>query len=142
VSLQGKVAVITGGSRGIGGACSKLLAARGARVVLSYLNNKERAENLVAEIAAAGGEAQAVQADARDAEQINRFIGQAYERYQRVDVLVSNAPAGFADRSFGEISWDEYGFVVNNCYLSREIKSEGGALRLSPATNTTSQREQ
>ena len=113
MSLQGKVAIITGGSRGIGGACSKLLASRGVHVVLSYLNNEERAEKLVAEIRASGGDAQAVQADVRDTEQTNYLIEKVIQTYQRIDIVVSSAPAGWVEKSFREIGWEEYRTVTD-----------------------------
>lgn len=71
-SLRGQVAIVTGGSRGIGAASSKLLASRGLRIVLSYLKQADRAESLVAEIRKTGGEALAVQSDVREADQRTR----------------------------------------------------------------------
>jgi 3-oxoacyl-[acyl-carrier protein] reductase len=112
-SLQGQVAIVTGGSRGIGGACSRLLAARGARVVLSYLNQADRAEKLVAEIREAGGDALAIQSDIRDANQIRHLFERTIATYNRIDIVVSNAPVGYVGKSFLEISWEEYRSVVD-----------------------------
>jgi len=76
-SLTGKTALVTGGSRGIGAACAKLLATRGAAVVLTYSKSADRAEALVAEIAATGGKAFAVEADAGDADAVKAGVAQA-----------------------------------------------------------------
>ena len=112
-SLKGQVAIVTGGSRGIGGACSRLLASRGVRVVLSYHNQTDRAEKLVAEIRQAGGDALAVQSDIRESEQIRHLFEQTIATYHRVDIVVSNAPVGYVGKSFREISWEEYRSVVD-----------------------------
>ena len=68
--LNGKVAFITGGSRGIGAAIARRLAKDGAAVVVTYVNGKEKAEAVVSEIVANGGKALALKADNRDASQI------------------------------------------------------------------------
>src|SRR5208283_1615204 len=110
--FMGKVAIITGGTRGIGASCAKMLAARGARVVVSYLKNKDRADSFVAQIQVEGGGAHAIQADVRNTEQINRLVEQTMEIYQRIDIAVSNAPAGWVESSFREIRWEDYLSVV------------------------------
>jgi len=112
-SLINQVAIITGGSRGIGGACSKLLAKRGAKVVFSYLNNAERAEELAAEICKEGGEALAVRSDIRNSEHIENLIEQTIKTFNRIDIVVSNAPVGFIGKTINEITWEEYQAVVN-----------------------------
>lgn len=91
MSLQGKVALVTGGGRGIGAATSKLLAARGARVAVNYLSNAQTAEGVVTEILAASGEALGIQADVRDPQQVARLVAEVVESYGRLDILVSNA---------------------------------------------------
>jgi 3-oxoacyl-[acyl-carrier protein] reductase len=112
-SLQGQVAIITGGSRGIGAACATLLAARGARVVVSYLSRADRAEQLVATIRAAGGDARAIRSDVREADQLRELVDQTIAAHGRVDIVVSNAPVGWAGKSFRDLSWDEYRAVVD-----------------------------
>ncbi len=112
-SLQGQVAIVTGGSRGIGAACARLLAARGARVVVSYLMQADRAESLVAEIRRAGGDALAVQSDVRESAQIRELFEQTMATHHRVDIVVSNAPVGWVGKSFRDISWDEYRSIVD-----------------------------
>lgn len=91
-SLTGKTALVTGGSRGIGAACAKLLAARGATVVVTYSKSADRADAVVAEIAAAGGKAFAVKADAGDADAVKAGVAQAIDRLGgSLDILVNNA---------------------------------------------------
>lgn len=113
MSLDGQVAIVTGGSRGIGAASSRLLASRGARVVLTYREQADRAEALVAEIRTAGGEAMALRSDVRDTDQIRQLAEHTIATYGRVDILVSNAPVGWSGKSFREISWDEFRSVVD-----------------------------
>ena len=91
-NLTGKTALVTGGSRGIGAACAKLLASRGATVVVTYSKSADRADTVVAEIAAAGGKAFAVKADAGDADAVKAGVVQAIDRLGgSLDILVNNA---------------------------------------------------
>ncbi|MER7789675.1 3-oxoacyl-ACP reductase family protein [Streptomyces sp. NPDC097640] len=89
--FESKVAVVTGGSRGIGAAVARRLADEGATVAIGYRGNKEAAEALVAELGARGGRAIAVQADAADPGQTRALIEQAVAEFGRLDVLVSCA---------------------------------------------------
>ena len=92
LDLSGKTALVTGGGRGIGAACAKLLAARGAAVAVTYSKSAEQAEQVVAEIKRSGGMAHAVQADAGDADAAKAGVKQAVERLGgRLDILVNNA---------------------------------------------------
>jgi NAD(P)-dependent dehydrogenase (short-subunit alcohol dehydrogenase family) len=87
MSLQGKVALVTGGGRGIGADTTTLLAARGARVAVNYLSNAQAAEGVVTAIRAASGEAFAVQADVRDAHQVARLVASVIDSYGRLNIL-------------------------------------------------------
>ncbi len=90
--LSGKTALVTGGSRGIGAACARLLAARGAAVVVTYSKSAEQAEKVVASITGSGGAAYAIKADAADADAARAGIAQAVEKLGgRLDILVNNA---------------------------------------------------
>lgn len=90
-NLNGKAALITGGSRGVGAATAKALAAQGAFVTLTYAQSAEGAQNLVQEIEAAGGKAQAVQADNRDEMAMAAAVEAATKYHDGLDVLVNNA---------------------------------------------------
>ncbi|HJV03103.1 MAG TPA: SDR family oxidoreductase [Burkholderiaceae bacterium] len=89
--LNGKVAFINGGSRGIGAATARRLARDGATVAIGYAASAQAAEMLVAEIAAAGGTAVAIHADAADAAALTRAIDSVAERFGRLDILVNSA---------------------------------------------------
>ncbi|TWI69727.1 3-oxoacyl-[acyl-carrier protein] reductase [Pseudoduganella lurida] len=89
--LAGKVAFINGGSRGIGAATARRLAADGATVAIGYAASTAAAEALVADITAAGGTALAIRADAADAAALADAIDSVAARYGRLDILVNNA---------------------------------------------------
>lgn len=89
--LDGKVAVVTGASLGIGAGIAERLASEGAAVVVNYGRNQEAADALVSRIQAAGGKAVAVQADLRDREQLRQLIAAAVTAFGRLDILVNNA---------------------------------------------------
>ena len=89
--LDKKVALVTGASRGIGAAIAKKLAGDGVFVIVNYNGSKERAESVVNDIKAAGGEAVAVQCDVSDFEACGAFITDLIKTYGRLDILVNNA---------------------------------------------------
>ncbi|RME35417.1 MAG: 3-oxoacyl-[acyl-carrier-protein] reductase [Thermoflexia bacterium] len=90
-TLEGRIAVVTGASRGIGRAIALELARRGARVVVNYHRNAAAAEEVVAAIRAGGGEALAVGADVSDFQQAQALIQTALNALGRIDILVNNA---------------------------------------------------
>jgi 3-oxoacyl-[acyl-carrier protein] reductase len=89
--LAGKVAVVTGASKGIGAAIAKQLAAEGASVVVNYASSKTGADKVVAEITGAGGKAVAVQGDVARKADIERLFTETKKTFGRLDVLVNNA---------------------------------------------------
>lgn len=90
-ALQGKVAFVTGGARGIGAATVQRLASEGAAVVFTYAGARERAEALVAQIRQTGGQAMALQADSGEPLQLREAIHKAAALHGRIDILVNNA---------------------------------------------------
>ena len=89
--LDGKIAVVTGASRGIGRAIALELASRGAFVVVNYNGSKDRAEEVKKEIEAAGGKAEVYQCNVSDFEKCQEFIQDVIKTYGRLDILVNNA---------------------------------------------------
>lgn len=89
--LAGKVAVVTGASKGIGAAIAKALAAEGAAVVVNYASGKTGAEALAQQITQAGGKALAVQGDVSKADQADAIIEAAVNAFGRLDILVNNS---------------------------------------------------
>ena len=89
--LKGKVAVVTGASKGIGAGIAKALAKAGAAVVVNYSSSKEGADRTVAEIAAKGGKALAVQGDVSKAADVQRLFKETKKAFGALDVLVNNA---------------------------------------------------
>jgi 3-oxoacyl-[acyl-carrier protein] reductase len=89
--LQGKVAVVTGASKGIGAAIAKNLAADGAAVVVNYSSSKEGAERVVADIVRDGGKAVAVQANVAKMPEIQRLFAETKKAFGQLDILVNNA---------------------------------------------------
>ena len=111
-ALEGQVAVVTGGSRGIGRAIALRLAQEGCRVVINYHSKADAAQEVVDEIVAGGGEASAVQGDVSVAEQANQIIAHAQETYGTVDILVNNAGIT-RDGLLMRMSEDDWNAVIN-----------------------------
>jgi 3-oxoacyl-[acyl-carrier protein] reductase len=89
--LRGKVAIVTGASKGIGAGIAKALGAEGAAVVVNYASSKEGADRVVDTITSSGGTAIAVQGDVSQAADVRRLFEEAHERFGDIDVLVNNA---------------------------------------------------
>jgi 3-oxoacyl-[acyl-carrier protein] reductase len=89
--LQDQVALVTGGSRGIGRAIALALATEGAKVAVNYASSSTAADEVVAEITAAGGDAIALQADVSDGDQVENLVKTITEKWGKIDVLVNNA---------------------------------------------------
>jgi 3-oxoacyl-[acyl-carrier protein] reductase len=89
--LSGKVALVTGGSRGIGAATARALAEAGAHVAISYAASADKAQAVVAEIEGKGVKAAAFKADQGDAAQVRQLVGDVVARFGRLDILVNNA---------------------------------------------------
>src|SRR5580692_4318335 len=110
--LEGKIALVTGGSRGIGAAIAKRLAADGANVAITYTKGADAAASVVKEIEGAGRKAIAIQADATDAEAVKAAVEKAVATFGRLDVLVNNAGTAIPKR-FEETTLEELDRVID-----------------------------
>ena len=109
--LDGKVAIVTGASRGIGRAVAQELAAAGAKVVVNYTQAKDMAVGLVEEIKKAGGDAIAIQADVSAFEECKRLVDESLKAFGQVDILINNAGIN-RDRTIQRMSVDEWHQVI------------------------------
>lgn len=110
--LQGKIALVTGGSRGIGAAIAKRLAADGAKVAITYTKGTEAAASIVKTIEGAGGKAIAIQADATDAEAVKAAVEKTVSSFGKLDVLVNNAGTAIP-KKFEETTLEELDRVID-----------------------------
>jgi 3-oxoacyl-[acyl-carrier protein] reductase len=106
--LTDRVALVTGGSRGIGKAVVMLLASHGAKVVVNYVSDEQAAAETVAEARAVGGDVVAIQADVSKVAEGERLVKETVERFERLDFLICNAGIwlGSAVESMSEELWD------------------------------------
>jgi 3-oxoacyl-[acyl-carrier protein] reductase len=145
--LAGKVAVVTGASgAGVGSATARLLAARGAAVVVNYRTDRAAADEVVDAITGTGGRAFACQADVGLPDQVGSLVTQTLRTWGRVDILVSNAPAqrvvlftpGSGGAAFEDLTWEQFAppfcarvraaFVTSQAVLPAMREQGGGRL--------------
>ena len=110
--LEGKIALVTGGSRGIGAAIAKRLAADGADVAITYTKGADAAASVVKEIERAGRKAIAIQADAADADAVKAAVEKTFATFGRLDVLVNNAGTAIP-KTFEESTLEEMDRVLD-----------------------------
>ena len=132
--LTGKIAVVTGASRGIGKEIAKTLAAKGATVVVNYNGSAAKAEETVKEIEALGGKAEALQCNVSDYDKAAEMMAYVVKTYGRVDILVNNA--GITRDNLLKMSEEDFDAVLNtnlkgafNCikHISRQmLKQKSG----------------
>jgi 3-oxoacyl-[acyl-carrier protein] reductase len=107
-----KVALVTGGSRGIGAGIVRRLAHDGVRVVFTYASKRERADQIVREVVAARGHALSLEADSADADAITRAVEHTVETFGRLDVVVANAGVAHAG-GIDELSAEQIDLMIN-----------------------------
>src|SRR6202030_4313307 len=110
--LEGKIALVTGGSRGIGAAIAKRLAGDGAKVAITYAKGADAAASVVKEIERDAGEAIAIQADATDAKAVNAAVEKTVTTFGKLDVLVNNAGTAIP-KPFEETTLEEMDRVLD-----------------------------
>jgi len=108
MNLKGKVALVTGASRGIGAATARALAAHGAAVGVNYFGSEEAARTLVDSVLSDGGKAVAVQADVRREDDVNRIVKETIEHLGPIDILILNAGARVPLKPFMELTREEF----------------------------------
>ena len=134
-SLAGKVAIVTGASRGIGRAIALRLSQEGASVVVNYARGAEQAKDVVSAIEAAGGKALAVQADVRKTAEIRDLFDRTQETYSQIDILVNNAGV-ILYKPLAEVTEAEFDnlFAINvkgtffACQEAAKRMAEGGRI--------------
>ena len=134
-NLTGKIALVTGSSRGIGRAIAERLCREGASVAINYISNANSAEEIAAEMKAAGGDAITLPADVSKLEDIQRLFDQAIDHFGRLDILVNNAGIRIS-KNVADIDEAEYDrlFAINvkgtffACQLAARRLSEGGKI--------------
>jgi 3-oxoacyl-[acyl-carrier protein] reductase len=142
-SLKGKVAIVTGASRGIGRAIAEQLAADGASVVVNYNRSADEAREVVAAIESKGGRALAVQADVTEVGDIRRLFRETTAKYGRVDIVVNNAgpsPEGQPPKLVAETTEEQFdtllsGFARGPFFVmqeaARNISDNGRVINIS-----------
>ena len=116
--LGGRVALVTGGSRGIGAATVRELARLGARVAVNHRNSREAATAVLDEVRAAGGEGMVIQGDVRESAAWELMARQVREQLGPVGILVGNAAMSFPRGSFREMAWEDF-----HAKLAGELKA-------------------
>src|SRR6266436_9022371 len=143
--LAGKVAVVTGASKGIGASIAKHLAEEGASVVVNYASSKAGADKVVGEIKAQGGKATAVQGDLSKKSDIDRLFAETKKTYGNLDILVNNA--GVYDfKPLDEITEDHFhkqfnlnvlGLILATQEAARHFNSSGSVINIGSVAGTS-----
>lgn len=136
-SLTGKVAIVTGSSRGIGAAIAGELARCGAHVVVNYVSAKDAADAVVERCKEAGGQAHTEPADVSKADEVKALVERVFEKTKRVDILVNNAGI-LRDRTFRKLTLEDWHQVIdtnltsvmNTCHHVVPLMIDGGGGRI------------
>jgi 3-oxoacyl-[acyl-carrier protein] reductase len=130
--LKGKVAVVTGASKGIGAAIAKGLSAAGAAVVVNYASSKEGADRVVADINANGGKAIAIKGDVAKAADMRRLFDETEKAFRTLDVLVHNAGVYTSSLPLEDITEDEFHREFNINVLGTILATKEAVKRFGP----------
>jgi 3-oxoacyl-[acyl-carrier protein] reductase len=134
--LEGKVAIVTGASKGIGASIAVHLASEGAAVVVNYATSKEAADRIVGEISAAGGRAVAIQGDLAKEADVRRLFAATKEAFGRLDILVNNAGI-YEFKPLEEVTADHFhrqfdlnvlGLILASQEAARVFGADGGSI--------------
>src|SRR4051794_5453921 len=129
--LVGKVAVVTGASKGIGAEIARGLAAEGAAVVVNYASSREGADKVVADIARAGGKAVAVQGNVAKAADVSRIFAEAKSAFGKVDILVNNAGV-YRFTAIEEVTEEEFHRQFGTNVLGLLLATKAAAAQFGP----------
>jgi 3-oxoacyl-[acyl-carrier protein] reductase len=129
--LTGKVAVVTGGSKGIGAEIARELAANGAAVVVNYASDREGAAKVVADIDGAGGRAVAVHGNVAKSEDVDRLFAEAKSAFGTVDILVNNAGV-YQFGAIEEVTEDEFHRHFNTNVLGLLLATKSAVAQFGP----------
>lgn len=133
--LEGKVALVTGGGRGLGAAIARVLAREGAHVAINYGSSRDKAEAVAAEIHAAGGQAETFGADVRDFEATQKMVEAVVARFGRLDGVINNAIAGKQNGKLADATPQDYATafdfgcnaIINTTKAARPVfQAQGG----------------
>lgn len=134
--LEGKTAIVTGASKGIGAGIAKELARQGAKVVVNYASSRRGADDVVAAITANRGQVVSVQANVADAQEVKRLFSEAISAFGQIDILVNNA-AVYGPTPIEDISVNEYrrqfdtnvlGVILTIQQAARHFGAAGGSI--------------
>ena len=127
--LTGKIAIVTGASRGIGREVAVMLAAKGAIVIVNYNGSAAKAEEVVKEIEMLGGKAEAVQCNVSDYEKAEELLSYVIKQYGKVDILVNNAGIT-RDNLLMKMSEEDFDDVLNT-----NLKGAFNCIDCNPSTS-------
>lgn len=132
-SLEGKSALVTGGSRGIGAGIAKALATQGANVCINYTSSQDKAEWVAGEVRGMGRDAFTLQADVSQKEQVQTMFAQLNQRWQKLDILVNNAGV-LSYGEFEKITEKEWDRILDTNLKGQFLCSQEAVKLMKPAS--------
>ncbi len=123
MKLEGKIAIVTGGSRGIGAAICRAYAKEGATVIIVNKNNPQDGLQIANKIQQEGGLAQAISCDITNPEDVNKLVQQVIKKHDRIDILVNNAGV-LIFKNFEDHTLEDWNFSINTNLTSAFLLSQ------------------